>query len=432
MILRAYRGLTGLASPILNGLLRRRVRAGKEDAARLQERRGEATLPRPAGSLIWMHAASVGEATSAEPLLAAFLERDPALHILLTSGTVTAARMLAPRLPARAIHQYVPLDHPRWVARFLDHWRPDAAIWIESELWPNLILQADARAIPLALVNARMSERSRARWSRAGGALGDLLSRFQIRLAQSPEAADRLSSLSASDKPFTYLGTLKAACAPSLPAGGMAALESLRLAMAGRPVWLAASTHPGEEAVVAQVHRALKGRFPKLLTLVAPRHPVRAPAVRQELERAGLAITTREKDGLPSPDSDIFLIDRLGEMGVFQRLADIVFLAGSLSGRLGGHNPLEAAHCGKPVLFGPDMTNQRAAADALLAVGAAETVADGAALTLAVGRLLDDPGERLRRGQLALSTARAEAAAVERIRDALLPILPAYGPARVP
>jgi len=425
MILRSYGFLTTLVGPILNGMLRRRLRAGKEDPARLQERRGEATLPRPPGSLIWIHAASVGEAVSAEPLLAGLLDHDPGLHILLTSGTVTAATMLAPRLPARALHQYGPLDHPRWVARFLDHWQPDAAIWIESELWPNLILQADARAIPLALVNGRMSERSRARWSRAGGALGDLLSRFQIRLAQSPEAADRLSSLSTPDKPFIYLGTLKAACASSLPAGGMAALEALRLAMADRPVWLAASTHPGEEAVVAQAHRALRARFPTLLTLVAPRHPVRAAAVRKELERAGLSVTTREQDGQPSPDSDIFLIDRMGEMGVFQRLADIVFLAGSLSGRLGGHNPLEAAHCGKPLLFGPDMTNQRAAADALLAAGAAETVADGDELAAALARLLDDPAERSRRGQLALATARAEAAAVERICAALLPILPA-------
>jgi len=425
MILRAYSTLTGLTGPILNAMLRRRLQAGKEDAARLQERRGEATLPRPAGSLLWMHAASVGEAISAEPLLALLLDRDPTLHVLLTSGTVTAAAMLAPRLPARALHQYVPLDHPRWVGRFLDHWRPDAAIWIESELWPNLILQANARTIPLALVNARMSERSRARWSRAGGALTDLLSRFRIRLAQSPEAADRLSSLSAPDRPFTYLGTLKAASAPSLPAGGMAALALLRAAMAGRPVWLAASTHPGEEAVVAQAHQAVKARYPALLTLVAPRHPVRATAVRKELERAGLSVTTREQDGAPSADSDIFLIDRLGEMGLFQRLADIVFLAGSLSGRLGGHNPLEAAHCGKPLLFGPDMTNQRAAADALLAAGAAETVPDGMGLADALVRLLDDPAERTRRGQLALTTARAEAAAVDRILEALGPILPA-------
>lgn len=423
MILGLYRALTGIAEPVLDTVLTRRLRAGKEDPARLQERRGVAGLARPEGSLVWVHAASVGEAISAEPLLAALLARDPGLHVLLTSGTVTAAQMMAARLPARALHQYVPVDHPRWVRRFLDHWRPDAAIWIESELWPNLILEASARSIPMALVNARMSERSGRRWAMAGEGIRRLLTSFQVRLAQSDEAAERLTAL-APGHPFACLGTLKAAGLQPLTQAAQADLERLRKAIGTRPVWLAASTHPGEEAVVAAAHKQAVRTVPGLLTLLAPRHPSRAPAILQELRQGGLAVACREEEGVPGLASDIFLIDRLGEMGIFQRLADVVFLAGSLSGRLGGHNPLEAAHCGKPLLFGPDMANQRMAADALLSAGAAETVAEAGQLAQALVRLFADADERARRGRVAQETAARESAAIDRIVEALGSILP--------
>ena len=401
----AYAGAATLAAPLLWLLLRRRVRRGKEIGARLGERRGVAAIARPPGRVLWLHAASVGETLSALPLLGAL----PAgITVLFTTGTATAAVLLARRLaeappPPAVLHRFVPWDVPRWVSRFLDHWRPDAAAFVESEIWPNLVLAAARRGIPLALVNARLSARSARGWGWAPGFARRVLGRFAWVAAQSEGDAARWRALGAPrvDAP----GHLKFA-APPLPCDA-AALAALRARLGARPVWLAASTHEGEEAVVAAAHRALEGAYPGLLTIVAPRHPERGAAVASFLggaPRRGLG------EG-PAAAGGFWVADTLGELGLLYRLAPVVFVGGSLVPR-GGQNPLEPARLGCAVAAGPWMQNQAAAVAALRAAGAYAEVADAAALAGFVGGMLADPARRAAGGA-------AGAAAV--LRDAGLP-----------
>ncbi len=288
-----WRWAAAAIAPALPLHLRRRAARGKEDAARLSERYGEGA-DRPAGRLLWVHAASVGESVSVLPLLEALAARDPALRFLLTTGTVTSARLLVDRIPraiaARVAHRFAPLDVPRWVARFLDGWRPDAAVFVESELWPNLIAATRARGIPMALVNARMSARAAARWARAPGFARRVLSAFTLVLAQTEADAARFRALGAAGA--TSPGNLKIA-APPLPADA-AELVRLRALVGDRPAWVAASTHPGEEALVMAAHRRLVAAHPRLLTIIVPRHPHRGAEV------AALAATCRWRCAAPA------------------------------------------------------------------------------------------------------------------------------------
>ncbi len=294
MILGAYRGLSALAPPALRLLLKRRLARGKEDAARLGERMGIAGRPRPAGPLVWLHAASVGESLSTLPLIERVLARVPGAHVLVTTGTVTSARLMAERLPPRAFHQFVPLDAATWVARFLDHWRPDLALWIESELWPNLLRETNARGLPAVLVNARMTERSFRGWKRWPGAARGLLGAFRLVLAQNETYAGRFRALGAAR--VAVAGNLKYA-APPLPAD-QAKLEALRAAIGGRPVWLAASIHPGEEEAVADAQTRLK-HAAGALGIVVPRHPEKGAIMAAAIRARGLAATLRSAGAQP-------------------------------------------------------------------------------------------------------------------------------------
>jgi len=409
-----YRAGTELLGPAIELWLKRRLARGKEDPARLPERLGRPGRARPPGRLIWLHAASVGEAMSVLPLIDRLLAARADASVLLTTGTVTSARLMAARLPARAFHQFVPVDRPSAVRRFLDHWRPDLALFVESELWPNLVGETAKRGRPMALVNARLSERSFRRWRRFGWLVRPLLGAFRLTLAQSEADAERLGALGAPE--VRCLGNLKSA---GLPLGAdEAALAELRLAVGARPRWLAASTHPGEEAIAADVHRRLAGRFPGLLTAIAPRHPERGPELARTL---GLAVGRRAA-GEP-PGADAYLADTLGEMGLLFRLCPVVFVGGSLVPH-GGQNPLEPARLGCAVLFGPHMRNFAEAEARLLAAGA-ERVADGAALAEAVGRLLADPGETARRGAALAADTASDGAVADAFARALLPLLDA-------
>src|SRR3981189_2403903 len=259
MTLRVYRKLSFAMVPLAAGLIKRRLKLGKEDPARVGERRGMSDDVRPHGPLIWIHGASVGEVLAA----AALIERLRALNlrILLTSGTVTSAAIVAKRFPADIIHQYVPYDSPRYVARFLDHWRPNLALFIESDLWPNLILSSAARRLPMVLINGRMSHRSFPRWRRISGTISALLGRFEVCLAQSQVDAERFAALRSRNVIAT--GNLKLDV-PAPPADA-AKLERLMSVTRGRPVIVAASTHPGEEEILLETHRTLAGLFPSLL-----------------------------------------------------------------------------------------------------------------------------------------------------------------------
>lgn len=418
MMLGLYRLATILAGPLIGLYLGRRRAAGKEDPERFPERLGQASVERPVGVVVWIHATSVGESLSALPLVERLLLRRPGIHVLVTTGTVTSARLMAERLPERALHQYVPVDRPGAVRRFLDHWRPDLALWTESEFWPNLVAGTQARGIPMVLVNGRMSDRSYRRWRHLRGLIRPLLAGFALCLAQSGRDGQRLTSLGAVD--VRVAGNLKTAAAP-LPAGH-AAMETLRTALGGRPLWLAASTHDGEEALVAAVHKSLSAAHPDLLTIIVPRHPERGEAIAQELRGKGLTVARRAAKVTVGRDTEIYVADTMGELGLFYRLATVVFVGGSLVPH-GGQNPLESARLDCAVVHGPHMTNFAAFTAAFADADAARQVADGDGLRETVGELLGDPRECARLATAARAVAEAEASVLDTVEIAIAPLV---------
>jgi 3-deoxy-D-manno-octulosonic-acid transferase len=414
-----YRAVTVALGPLVQVYLWRRLARGKEDRARFAERSGRASRARPEGPLVWVHAASIGEAVSMLALIDAIMVARPAVSVLVTTGTVSSARLLAARLPEhRACHQYVPVDRPAHVRRFLDHWRPDLALWVESEFWPNLITETAVREIPLLLINARLSQPSFERWRRWPSLIGPVIGAFDLCLAQDVVQAERLRQLGA--RRALCVGNLKAAAAP-LPSSE-SELAKLAAQIAGRPPWLAACTHDGEEEAVAAAHRALKRARGDLLTLLVPRHPARAKAVAAMLERSGLTVARRSLAEPITAATDVYLGDTLGELGLFYRLAGIAFIGGSLV-PMGGHNPLEAALLDCAVLHGPDMSNCAAIARDLDTAGAALPVRDGPELAAAVARLLGDPAERARRAAAGLEVAADNRAVLEAVLERIAPWL---------
>ncbi|WP_268967197.1 3-deoxy-D-manno-octulosonic acid transferase [Zavarzinia marina] len=415
---RLYRIATWAATPLVRPLLERRRQRGKEDAARLGERLGEAAMERPAGRLLWLHGASVGEAQSVLGLIRALMAAEPGLSILVTTGTVTSAGLMAQRLPDGAFHQFVPVDHPRAVRRFLDHWRPDAALWVESELWPNLVLDTARRGIPMALVNGRMSEGSFARWQKRPKLIGALLGAFRFVAAQSAADADRFTALGAGD--VRCLGNLKLD-APALGADA-ATVSDLALAFGERPRWLAISTHRGEETRIAEAHRAIADFVPGLLTIVVPRHPERGGDVAAEMADAGLTVARRRIGDPVTGEVDVYVADTLGELGVFCRLAQVVLVGGSLVPH-GGQNPLEPARLGCAIIAGPHMGNFAEVMDMLRAGNAVAELARPEDLASVLARLLTDPDEV----EVMAGAARAVAAqgdgVVDRVLDAVRPLL---------
>jgi 3-deoxy-D-manno-octulosonic-acid transferase len=387
MTLRVYRKLSSAMVPLSPALINRRLRLGKEDPERVGERRGMSADARPPGPLVWIHGASVGEVLAA----AALIERLRALNmrILLTSGTVTSAAIVAKRFPRDIIHQYVPYDSPRYVARFLDHWRPSLALFIESDLWPNLILSSAARRLPMMLINGRMSQRSFPRWQRVHGTISALLGKFDICLAQSQTDADRFKTLGCRNVMVT--GNLKLDVAAP-PADGNK-LDMLMSMTRGRPVVVAASTHPGEEEILTETHRALAGYFPGLLTVIVPRHPDRGGAIARMIAAAGLNPTLRSHEDLPTATTDIYVADTMGELGLFYRLAPIVFMGGSLVEH-GGQNPIEAIKLGASVVHGPHVFNFTDVYDALDQAGGARRAGTPDALVKQFGQMLADPKAR--------------------------------------
>jgi 3-deoxy-D-manno-octulosonic-acid transferase len=415
---RLWAGATTLAAPLLRRNLRRRAARGKEIAERLPERWGEDAALRPAGRLLWLHAASMGETTSLLPVLSALARSDVA--ILLTTGTVTSAELLARRLPElglqnRVLHRFVPLDVPAWVARFLDHWHPDAVAFVESELWPNLLGACRARGIPTMLINARISAGSLRAWQQAPAMARSVLASFSRIHARGREDADRLRSLGARD--VTSPGDLKFA-APELPAEP-AALAKLRWQIGDRPVWVAASTHPGEEAEIAAAHRTLAAEFPNLLTIVAPRHSDRG------LELATALQAPRRGAGEPPPDgAGIWIADTMGELGLWYRLAKAAFVGRSLLPPGGGQNPLEPARLRCPVVVGPYTDNFTDPIARLRDANAIAEIADAPGLAAAIAALLRDDTARLAQAQRAFDAVQLYAGLPSHTAEVLLGLLP--------
>lgn len=391
MMLHIYKHISGNAGPFFNALLASRARKGLELPERLPERRGIAGKINPGPPLTWIHAASVGEAQSALILVARLREKNPGLHILMTTGTVSSAELMQKNLPPGVIHQFYPLDHPGWTKSFLDHWRPSLVLWMESELWPNMLAEIKKRSIPAVLVNARLSDRSFRRWSWVRSAAGEVLSAFKLILAQGETEAMRYKALGANAA--IAAGNLKYGAAPLR--FNENDLQTVTATIGTRPLWLYASSHKGEEALACRVHTALKNIFPDLLTVIVPRHPNRRDDIAQTCRAHNLNFIMRgEEKIMPAPGTDIYVADTFGELGLFYRLAPLAVIGRSFSDDGGGgHNPIEAAQLNCAVLYGPNVQYQKDLFAGMTAASAARPVKDESELTAAIQALLSSPDQ---------------------------------------
>ncbi len=421
-LIKAYGTATRLLGPLTPVWVRRRARDGKEDIERLDERHGIAGLPRPPGDLVWLHAASVGESIMLLPVINRIVAEHPALTVLVTSGTVTSAALLAERLPEQAIHQYVPLDYPKAVNAFLDHWKPAVAIWAESEIWPNLIRLTKERGIPMALINARMSRKSLDGWAKRGGKSGKaLFGAFDLILAANTETSRGLSGIVGRN--IEMAGNLKDAALP-LPVNDET-LETLKAQIARRAIWCAASTHPGEDEYIIAAHQAVMQRHKRAFLILAVRHPERMPDVRKLLQKAGLKYAVRSGRKPVSTDTQVLLFDTIGEMGLAFRLAKISFVCGSMIKGLAGHNPLEPARLGNAVLTGTHIASFADTYMAMFAFNAAKRVLNPNDIGGIVSDLFSDRETLKSLQDNAMTYASSRDAVLDYVWAQLSPLMPA-------
>lgn len=425
MSVTAYRALTWVTAPLIRRYLQRRLDAGREDPIRFSERFGEASASRPPGPLVWVHASSVGESLSMLSLIERLSRQRPEFTILITSGTVSSARILENRLPPAVIHQYVPVDRIPWVRRFLDHWQPDLVLWVESEFWPGVLSEVKARGIPAMLMNARISAKSWRGWRRAPWMIRRILRTFDICMAQTELDAERLRDLGAGN--VACPGNLKFAAEP-LPADADA-LAALETSMAARPRWLAFSTHPGEEEAIAAAHRILIRNLPEVLTIIVPRHPARGAEIEKLLTSADQTVALRSRNETVSRDTGFLLADTMGELGLFFRLTDIAFVGGSLIPH-GGQNPIEPARLGCAIVHGPHMENFLAIEGELKTAGASSLATSAEEIAREVGTLLSNAGQRQRRVAAARSVADGKFSILDAVFTHLDPVLNRISPAQ--
>lgn len=383
-----YRGVSTLLAPFVWRKVAGKLRAHGMTEPRVRERLGHATLPRPSGRLVWLHGASVGESILVLTLVQTLSDADPDLEFLITSGTPTSADLVAKRLPPRSRHQFPPLDTGTAVGRFLAHWQPDLGIFVESELWPQMLVRARAAGVPLALLNARLSQKSVEGWKKRRKTAAFLLDQFALMLTQNAATAENLLAMGADPARLLTGSNLKALADP-LPID-QAALSEVQTALAGRPLWVASSTHAGEEEAVLAAHKALLTQHPDLCLLLVPRHPNRGDTVEALIRDAGLSQARRSTGTLPEAQTQVYLADTLGEVGTWYALCPRVFLGGSLK-EIGGHNPFEVMQAGGAVLTGPGAYNFAESFAELREIGAAQEITSAATLAAAVTTWLDDP-----------------------------------------
>lgn len=420
-LLKLYEIVTSAGGPLLELLLKSRMKRGKEDPARLPERMGRASRARPSGHLIWVHAASVGEAQSAMILIDAIGRMGSGISVLVTTGTVTSATLMERRLPVFAIHQYAPLDRPQWIKTFLDHWRPDTVFWMESELWPNTLQELKRRNIPAALINARLSDTSFRNWSFAPKPAKIIVSCFDAILAQTEKDARHYRSLGAENVVVT--DNIKYSASP-LPYDQLA-LSALKLAVSDRPVWVYASTHAGEESLTCRVHKTLKEKYPRLLSIIVPRHPNRREEIAGVCFENGLKFSLRSHNmALPAIDDDIYIADTLGELGLFYSLSDIAMIGRSFSDDGGGgHNPVEAAQLDCVVLTGPNNQFQRQLYDDMKESSAVIETANETELAFALDDLFSHPQKVTDIKESTRQFAQRKTYVIERVLEILTPFL---------
>ncbi len=412
-----YRLCVVLLGPLIGLYLRRRARLGKEDADRLNERFGHASAPKFQTAPIWIHAASVGESVAALNLIEIIRDRSPQQPILITTGTITSARVIENRLPGECHHQFAPHDHPIWIARFLNYWRPCAAIRMESEIWPVTLLTLQKRNIPVALINARLSAKSAARWGKCPKTIQTILLTFKIILADGDVVAERLRALGAtavSALPNIKFLAAPAACPPD-------AFHHLMAQLNNRPDWLYASTHADEEIIAAEAHIALKKEIPSVLTIIVPRHPTRMPSILNALAPFGLNIARRSQGDPITSDTDLYIADTMGELPLFYAATPLAVIGRSFSqDGGGGHNPIEAAMTGCYPLSGPHVQNMDTVFDTLIHHHAAEIIETPQALPERILFLLTHPPELETRRQTAQNVCQAlRGSTKDQLRSAL-------------
>lgn len=408
LLYRLWVGASMALVPFATWAVTRKLRRAGVPVVRCHEKLGHATEPRdPDAALIWFHAASVGETQAVLALITRMGVALPQAQFLITSGTATSAAMVARRMPPRCVHQFSPLDAPGPLRRFLRHWRPDAALFVESELWPQMLRRTHAQGARMALVNARLSAKSIANWRRFPKTARYLFEVFDLILTQNDAMAKAMVEINAPADRVARGINLKSLAGP-LPQDEDALFEA-RAALGHRPVWIASSTHPGEEETVLAAHKTLLQQHPDLCLILVPRHPERGQDVTNLIAGAGLSLTRRTRGDMPG--GQVFLADTLGELGTWYALGDIVFLGGSLR-PIGGHNPFEVAQAGAAVLSGNHVANFAETFAEMEARGAARLVADAGDLAMRVGALLDDPA--------ALEAAKASATAFTRDRTDML------------
>lgn len=413
MFIGIYNTLIRVLYPLaIKGYINKRKENGKEDLTRFNERIGRPSKPREDGKLIWMHGASVGESVSMLPLIHKLLETYPDLQIMVTTGTVTSADLMSRRLPERAFHQYVPIDNPAFVKRFLKHWQPDLVLWFESEFWPALLSGIKKRNIPLILVNGRISNKSFKRWQQFDYISKELLGCFTLCLGQSEEDAYRLRVLGA--KNSLCLGNLK--YAGFNPPVDEERLDEIHQQIGERTIWCASSTHNDEEYRIAQIHKNLKKQIPDLLTLIAPRHPQRGKEIQEAINELGLKTALRSANETITPQTDIYIADTIGELGLWYTLSPLVFIGGSLIPH-GGQNFMEPSRFRDAVVVGPHMHNFTDAMNRAKKADAIIQVPDTEKLEETVEHLLTNKDLLDAKRSLAYNWATGEAKVLDGIVD---------------
>ncbi len=416
--------LSRIAHPIAHFAVRRRLARGKEHPDRFTEKFGVPSLPRPGGTLIWMHAVGVGELLALPGLANALRERCPAAHVLLTSTSRTSAEAIADNLPDGSRHQFLPVACTRYVRAFLDHWQPDISVWAERDIWPAFVVETHRRGTPLALVNGRMDHASFRAKRRVRGFYSELYGRFAVVVAQDEESAERFAALGTTLARIRVAGSLKAGAPPL--ADRQAERAHLTAALTGRRVWLAASTHADDEAVAADAHRLVLDRDPSAMLAVVPRDPRRARAVAEHLGTRSIRAAVLGDGSLPAAESQAIVIDRIGRLGIWYRIADRALIGGSL-GDIGGHNPHEPARLDCAIIHGPFIRNFRADYAAFQNAGGARLVKDAAELADAVL----DP-ELAKTASKAASVSGSGARSVAETAEVLLSLLEATREVRSP
>ncbi len=412
MLLKIYNTLIRFLYPIaISRYIEKRKKRGKEDIKRFNERVGRPIKPRPEGKLIWMHGASVGESISMLPLIQRLLEVYPNAHVMVTTGTLTSAEIMAKRLPERAFHQYLPIENPVFATRFLKHWKPDIALWFESEFWPAMLSCIKRKNIPLILVNGRISNKSFKRWQQFDFIIKEILECFTLCLGQSDEDEYRLRVLGA--KNTMCLGNLKYAGLP-LPIDENKKQE-IAEQITGRMVWLVSSTHDDEEFKIARFLKDLQKKVPNLLTFMAPRHPQRGSEIKQRLQKElGLNVALRSANEKITEKTDVYVADTIGELGIWYDLIPLVFIGGSLIPH-GGQNFIEPSRSRDAVIVGPHMYNFADAMNRAKKADAVIQVNDVLELMETVENLLTHPDLLEAKRSLAYNWANGEAKVLEGI-----------------